>query len=33
MFSREIGRVISVDSFKIMIELDENMKLQKLILM
>lgn len=26
MFSREIGRVISVDSFKIMIELDENIK-------
>lgn len=26
MFSREIGRVISVDSFKIMIELDKNIK-------
>lgn len=26
MFSREIGRVISVDSFKIMIEFDENIK-------
>lgn len=26
MFSREIGRVVSVDSFKIIIELDENIK-------